>query len=238
MIATVMAILAGIAAFAVAIKSLPTIWQGVKSSYRFFLGMERVTIIPDLFANQQIIMSNNEEFGYKLDETLAALKTHMIDEEEILNHEKNLVRKLAERIDDLAATISQNSSRIANVVFRQAVFADSLAYYTVELHDNAWQWTWGNRAYFNLTGMTPEECVSGHYWDIVKEDQRSWVVDYISNVAESGEPLDVDFTLVNVKSHQEHEVRVLAWPLHDNDGNAIVYLGAVEKRNDVGIEKP
>lgn len=246
MITTVMAVLAGIAAFAVAIKSLPTIWEGTKTFYKFLLGMEKATIIPELLLNQQTIMTNNEDFGIKLDSTLTAiaaisdeLKCHMMEEEEILSHERDIVKRLAERVDDLSITISHNSSKIASVVFRQAVFADTMAYYTVELEDDGWRWSWGNRSYFDLTGMTPEMALSGHHWDIVKSDQRSWVKDYVSDIESDGEPLDMDFILVNMKTQEESEVKALAWPLHDGSGKATVYLGAIEKKMDhVRFEKP
>ena len=239
MITTVMAVLAGIAAFAIAIKSLPTIWEGIKAFYKFIIGMEKTTVIPELLVNQQTIMESNHKFAGKLDETLEAiatisreLKEHMIEEEQMRATEKDLVQSLVVQVETLSKTVSHNSSKIANVVFRQAVFADSMAYYTMECVNGEWEWTWGNKAYLNLTGLTAERAMSGHYWDIVKEDQRDWVMDYATSIGQNNDPLDMDFTLVNMKTKEENEVRVLAWPLHDNDGNAIVYLGAIEKKID------
>lgn len=239
MITTVMAVLAGIAAFAIAIKSLPTIWEAAKSFYKFLIGIEKATAIPELLINQQIIMDSNHKADGKLDETLAAIATisrelreHMLEEEQMRATEKDLVQTLVAQVETLSKSVSHNSSRIANVVFRQAVFGDSMAYYTMECVNGEWEWTWGNKAYLNLTGLTTERAMSGHYWDVVKDDQRDWVVDYASGVGEKNEPLDMDFTLVNMKTKEEHEVRVLAWPLHDNEGNAIVYLGAIEKKID------
>lgn len=239
MITTIMAILAGVAAFALAIKSLPIIWDGAKSFYKFVVGIEKTVAIPDLLVNQQVIMDANIQFNVKLDDTLQAigriseeLRAHMIEEEQMRSTEKDLVCTLVEQVESLSKTVSHNSSKIANVVFRQAVFADAMAYYTMECDNDGWHWTWGNKAYLDLTGLTAERAMSGHYWDIVKDDQRDWVMDYAKNVGNNNEPLDMDFTLVNMKTKEEHEVRVLAWPLHDNDGNAIAYLGAIEKKID------
>lgn len=239
MITTVMAIFAGIAAFALAIKSLPTIWEAGKSFYKFLVGIEKTTVIPELLVNQQTIMDSNYKFDLKLDDTLTAiakisreLKEHMIEEEKLRQSEKDLVETLVTQVETLSKTVSHNSSKIANVVFRQAVFADEMAYYTMECSNGEWNWTWGNKSYLSLTGLTTERAMSGHYWDVVKQDQRDWVIDYATEVGKKNEPLDMDFTLVNMKTKEEHEVRVLAWPLHDNDGNAIVYLGAIEKKID------
>lgn len=239
MITIVMAVLAGIATFAIAIKSLPTIWESIKAFYKFIIGMEKITVIPELLVSQQVIMESNDDLALKLDKTLDAiatisreLKEHMIEEEQMRATEKDLVQSLVVQVETLSKTVSHNSSKIANVVFRQAVFADEMAYYTMECVHGEWHWTWGNKAYLNLTGLTTERAMSGHYWDIVKPDQRDWVMDYVSDIGERNEPLDMDFTLVNMKTKEEHEVRVLAWPLHDNDGNAIVYLGAIEKKID------
>ncbi len=238
-------ILVGLATFAAAIKSLPVIWQGLKSFYKFLIGMEQTTAIPELLENQRLIREAYKVSDEKLDMTLAAiatmsdeLKAHMIEEENMRMAEKGLVEQLVSEVESLSRTVSHNSSKIANVVFRQAVFADSMAYYTMEYEDDGWKWIWGNKAYLDLTGITPEMAMSGHYWDIVKEEEKAWVIDYATKIGDASEPLDLDFTLVNMKTKKEHEVRVLAWPLHDNDGNAIVYLGAIEKKIDhVGYEK-
>lgn len=239
MTSTIMAVLAGIAAFALAIKSLPAIWSAMKSTFKFFIGIEKTSALPEVIANQNTIMELNKVSDIKLDETLVAiadisqaLKDHMIEEERMRSTEKDLVRTLVEQVESLSKTVSHNSSKIANVVFRQAVFADSMAYYTMEKSGDEWNWTWGNKAYLDLTGLTAERAMSGHYWDVVKEDEREWVTDYANDVGERSEPLDLDFTLVNTKTGEENQVRILAWPLHDNDGNAIVYLGAIEKKID------
>lgn len=240
-VTTLMAVLAGISTFAVALKATPSIWSSFKDTGKFLSGLELTSTIPGLLKNQETILESNIQSNAKIDATLSAisdlsneLQEHMVEEERLREREKSLIESLMEQVKIVSSEMALHSSKVANTVFRQAVFADPIAYYTIERGaDGEWDWTWGNAAYLNLTGLMYERARAGHYWDIIEPTQRDWVIDVVKMAGEEGKPLDVEFTLVNAVSGATQPVRVISWPLHDHEGNACVYLGAIQVYVDV-----
>lgn len=250
-IALLLSILGAIAVFAAALKALPIIWGGLKSIGKFVSGLEKTADLPALIVNQNQLLENSETNKGLLDSLTITLQgavgsikslhdelvAHMEEEERLRSEERSLVEVMANSVEQLSQELSESTFRVADVVFRQAVFADPMAYYTISKNqEGKWDWTWGNSAYFRLTGLTALQAQSGQFWDIVEPSQAERVKAAAVKAGDEGTPLDVEFTSINVSTGVSNHVQVLAWPIHDKSGNPVLYLGAIQVLAD-GTER-
>jgi len=105
-IATILALLGLVAATAAVIKSLPIIWSFFKRFFQFFLGMERMSALPDVMENQkkilleqgEIRLENQKAYGQiniKLDTHTTILNSH----EDRLNYYDKVTDKIISHMD-------------------------------------------------------------------------------------------------------------------------------------------
>lgn len=228
---TILAGLAAIAAFAGAIKALPIIWKWIKGVGRFLAGTEKIALLPGIVDDLSVIPGSLKEISCKVDTIRQELKDHMAEEERMRAEEKNMVQELAESIQEFAVTAGKQTIDVAEAVFKQATFADEVAYYIVDWDDEReeWMWRWGNPAYFELTGLTEGQAAGGQYWDIIDAADRDRVLSAANWSGEQGVPLEVDFVNVNVSTGERTLVRVLAAPVNDRTEQVKAYLGSIHK---------
>lgn len=234
-----------IAALAAAIKGMPIVWNWVKNLFRFLSGMERIAEVPRLVEEHTVIKSTVNETDHKVDQVVEKvsaiadsvrdvaddLRQHMNEEERMRSEEKNMVASIVETVERLSEDVHSHVLDVADTVFRQVVFADPVAYYIVHWNpvDKDWDWVWGNTAYLNLTGLTGDEARQRKYWDMVHPDDRERVFEAAARSGELSVPLDVDFTCVNLKTGEEFPVRAISWPMTDHHGDAVGFLGAIQR---------
>lgn len=215
--ATLLAVLAGVAATAAALKGLPVIWNAfkvtVKAVRKFFQASDAI-----------------HEVGEAVKNLSADLQAHMLEEERMRREEKNMVQQLVDTVNNFAAVADRQTLEVAEAVFKQATFNEDVAYYIVDWENEEWMWKWGNPAYLKLTGLTVTQAKSGQYWDIIGDDERERVFAAANYAGEHGIPLEVDFTNINVATGEETPVRVVAAPLKNRAEETVAYLGAIHVR--------
>jgi PAS domain-containing protein len=213
--------------------------------YRKFIGVIRAEIKP---IRDQVLNNGGTSLRDSVDRIEESVKLAFSMLEELATDRKSDVenirmalleenskrrtqmQKLQSLMTEISNELSDQTFRVADTVFRQAVFNDETAYYTVEWNTEAqqWHWTWGNKSYHALTGLTPQEAKDGAYWDIIHSSEKDYVFEIADRAGLASIPLDVKFTSVNVKTKEETSVHVLAWPINDKSGKTKLYLGAIQ----------
>jgi PAS domain S-box-containing protein len=157
---------------------------------------------------------------------------HMKEEEKLREQERDIVKDMTHAIENLAKSMSKQVLEVADIVFRQVVFADPVAYYITgrDEENDGWVWKWGNHSYFKLTGLTEGQASSGQQWDIVDPKNKARFMEAITRAKKRGEPMEIDFDCINMKTGESKPVRVIAWPIHSQDGAVAGYLGAIHVR--------
>lgn len=233
-----------VAALAAAIKGLPVVWAWMKSAYRFMAGMERIAEVPVIVEEQAVIRTTVDDTNIKVDAVVDKvgsiaesvkmvaddLRRHMDEEERLRQEEKNMVAQMVDSVDKLSGDLHRHVLEVADAVFRQAVFADPVAYYIVHWNkeEEKWDWVWANNAYFKLTGLTGEEARADRYWDMVHPDDQERVYEHTKRAGETATPIEIDFLCVNVRTGEENPVRVVSWPMLGETGRAVGFLGAIQ----------
>ena len=215
--ATVLAVLAGVAATAAALKGLPVIWGALKVA---------VSSISKFFHASDAI----SEVGQAVKKLSSDLQAHMLEEERMRREEKDMVQQLVDTVNDFASVADRQTLEVAEAVFKQATFNEDIAYYIVDWENEEWMWQWGNPSYLRLTGLTVAQARSGQYWDIIGDDEKERVFSAATYAGEHGIPLEVDFTNVNVCTGEKTPVRVVAAPLKNRAEETVAYLGAIHVR--------
>ena len=228
---------------AATLAGLPKIWSAIKGFFRFLVGLESVKDVPGLVVegreiNDKLdnVVTSVANISINVSKLSRDLKKHMEEEERLRKQEKNLVESLVEAVESQAEESDRQVVEMAEAVFRQAVFADPVAYYIVDWvvddspEGGQWVWKWGNPAYLNLTGLTVQQAKGGQYWDIIRPDQKDRVFAAATYSGDNGLPLEVDFINVNVATGEHTPVRVIAAPLKNRAEDTVGYLGSIHVR--------
>jgi PAS domain S-box-containing protein len=243
-LAVVGSVFGGIVVFAAVLKAMPVIWNKMKGFGRWVVSLESIREIESLTHETNAVESKLDRvvtevgnISHNVAQLSQDLQSHMEEEEKLRLQEKSMVESLVEAVQDLAHEFDRQIIEMAETVFRQAVFADPVAYYIVDwdrTHE-VWNWRWGNPSYFRLTGLTRRQAEGGQYWDIISPEERERVFDAANYAGEHGIPLEVDFMNVNVQTGERTPVRVIATPLKNRDDETAGYLGSIHVRY---LERP
>lgn len=215
---SILAVLAAIGAFAVAIKALPTIWNALKDVGKFFSGLEKVVELPSYLDEQSDVPETIESIARKVDELAIDLREHMAEEERLRDAEKTMVERLVE-------IASQQDS----MVFRQTAFSSETAYYEMVLVKGVWMFDWCNQAWTDLVGLSLPEAKVVSWLDAIDEAEHDVKAAQVERAREEGAPLDLEVTIVNQKTGYKQLARVMKYPMSDLNGEVHRFLGAIHR---------
>ena len=167
------------------------------------------------------IMHKQDLMDGKLTAVTHELRYHMKGEESVVDDILGEIRGLKYQLDE-------HSLQLARTAFRQAAVHSNQAFYDTKLVDGAWEFQWGNKAYYALSGLSLPEAKAELFWEVnVAEDHRERFQKTLVEQASRGEVIDVDY-----KFHTPGKgcqcVNLSAVPVLNVDGEPIAYFGAIK----------
>ena len=221
-----LAILAFIAAFAAALKALPVIWASLKKTIAFLQGLVEASTLGEVVLTKEDIL---EKFAESAD-----IIKEVRDEIETLRKQRSeefeMVNSFVTTIENLSEDIDEYVFRVATIVFSQIAYNEDNAFYVIRLNqDGEWVFTSANKAYYNLTGLTPGMTASGQYFDSIALEDRERVEHASFAAGDAGVVFEAQYKNVNLKTGKETEVEIHAEPIKNKSGELQGYLGVIKK---------
>lgn len=167
------------------------------------------------------IMENQTDTTNKVDILGKDLRDHMKGEE-------STVFDILGEIRSIHCILDKKSLEMARTAFRQAGVHSDIPFYDTAIVNGEWEFQWGNRAYFEIAGISLAEAKAEVYWDVnVREDYRDRFKKTLEEQAYRGDVIDVDYVHVTPGKGSKC-VNLVAIPVTDLDGNPMAYFGAIK----------
>ena len=167
------------------------------------------------------IMSKQDVMDSKLTTVTNELRYHMKGEESVVDDILGEIKGLKYQLDE-------HSLQLARTAFRQAAVHSDQAFYDTKLVDGEWEFQWGNKAYYELSGLSLPEAKADLFWEVnVAEDHRDRFQRTLVEQASRGEVIDVDYKFLTPGKGCRC-VNLSAVPVLNVDGQPIAYFGAIK----------
>lgn len=150
-------------------------------------------------------IERNREVAIKeyLHDSKQAEEVHEIDVTlHTLHAQSEHMAKVQQEILEAVHTADRSNVRAHVALVKSLAAHDPMPLTIFKFEDGNYEYLWGNKAWHDMVGLSPDEARAGAEWDTVHPDERTKFTKVAVDVADRAESFNIGWTLVDAVTQQ------------------------------------